>query len=266
LTVIDVLSKYAWVEPIKTKTGESLVQAFGKIIKKGRKPEKLHTDKGTEFTNRMFQKFLKENNIRFFTTHNETKASKERFNRTLKRKMWKYFTVKNTVKYIDIIQRLVKSYKHSRHRGTGMKPADVSKCDEVFVWQKLYEEEPHKSIYYKFNIGDQVRISKARRTFKKGYLPNWTEEVFTITKRVPRRPPVYKIADHDSDEVEGVFYEEELQNVTKTQDDFYRVIIFISVYHVSYLEQSASFVRSFFDHFQLSHQLLLSWLCWCTKF
>jgi hypothetical protein len=214
----------------------------------------------------MFQKFLKENNIRFFTTHNETKASKERFNRTLKRKMWKYFTVKNTVKYIDIIQRLVKSYKHSRHRGTGMKPADVSKCDEVFVWQKLYEEEPHKSIYYKFNIGDQVRISKARRTFKKGYLPNWTEEVFTITKRVPRRPPVYKIADHDSDEVEGVFYEEELQNVTKTQDDFYRVIIFISVYHVSYLEQSASFVRSFFDHFQLSHQLLLSWLCWCTKF
>ena len=127
-----------------------------------------------------------------------------------------------------------------------MKPADVSKCDEVFVWQKLYEEEPHKSIYYKFNIGDQVRISKARRTFKKGYLPNWTEEVFTITKRVPRRPPVYKIADHDSDEVEGVFYEEELQNVTKTQDDFYRVIIFISVYHVSYLEQSASFVRSFF--------------------
>ena len=224
LTVIDVLSKYSWVEPIKTKTGESLVQAFGKIIKKGRKPEKLHTDKGTEFTNRMFQKFLKENNIRFFTTHNETKASiVERFNRTLKGKMWKYFTAKNTVKYIDIIQKLVKSYNHSRHRSIGMKPTDVNKDNEGFVWQKLYGEEPHKSIYYKFNIGDQVRISKARRTFKKGYLPNWTEEVFTVTKRVPRRPPIYRIADHDSDEVEGVFYEEELQKVTKTQDDFYRV-------------------------------------------
>ena len=60
LTVIDVLSKNAWVEPFKTKNGESLVKAFGKIIKKGRNPEKLHTDKGTEFTNRMFQKFLKE--------------------------------------------------------------------------------------------------------------------------------------------------------------------------------------------------------------
>ena len=70
LTVIDVLSKYAWVEPLKSKTGECLVQAFGKIIKKGRKPRMFHTDKGTEFINRKFQKFLKEHNIRFFTTHN----------------------------------------------------------------------------------------------------------------------------------------------------------------------------------------------------
>ena len=64
LTVIDVLSKYAWVEPIKTKTGENLVKAFEKIL---RKPETFHSDKGAEFTNRLFQKYLKKNNIRFFT-------------------------------------------------------------------------------------------------------------------------------------------------------------------------------------------------------
>ena len=63
LTVIDVLSKYAWVEPIKTKTGENLVKAFEKILRKGRKPETFHSDKGTEFTNRLFQKYLKKNNI-----------------------------------------------------------------------------------------------------------------------------------------------------------------------------------------------------------
>ncbi len=51
VTVIDVLSKYAWVEPLKSKTGECLVQAFGKIIKKGRKPQMFHTDKETEFIN-----------------------------------------------------------------------------------------------------------------------------------------------------------------------------------------------------------------------
>ena len=127
LTVIDVLSKYAWAEPIKTKSGENLVKAFEKICKKGRQPEKLHTDKGTEFTNRLFQRFLKDKNILFFTTHNDTKASiVERFNRTLKGKMWKYFTAKNTLKYIDVLQKLMYSYNHSRHRSIGMKPADVN--------------------------------------------------------------------------------------------------------------------------------------------
>jgi hypothetical protein len=74
------------------------------------------------------------------------------------------------------------------------------------------------------SVREQVRISKAiRRTFKKGYLPNWTEEVFTITKRVLRRPPVYKIADFDDEELKGTFYEQELQRVNKTDSDFYRV-------------------------------------------
>ena len=208
LTVIDVLSKYAWVEAIKAKTGNNLVKVFEKIIKKGRKPKMFHTDKGTEFINRQFQTFLKKHSIRFFTTYNETKASiVERFNRTLKTKMWKYFTANNTLKYVDILQKLVKSYNHSRHRGIGMRPVDVNKSNENTVWQTLYGKESKKSIQFKFNIGDQVRISKAKRTFKKGYLPNWTEEVFTVTKRVPRRSPVYKIADYDSEELEGTFYE-----------------------------------------------------------
>jgi hypothetical protein len=59
LTVIDVLSKYAWAEPIKTKTGENLVKAFEKMLKKGRKSETFHTDKGTEFMNRKFQTFYR---------------------------------------------------------------------------------------------------------------------------------------------------------------------------------------------------------------
>ena len=92
LTVIDVLSKFACVEPIKTKLGENWVKAFEKKCKRGRQPEKLHTDKGTGFTNRLFQRFLKDKNILFFASHNETKASIfERFNRTLKGKMWKVY-------------------------------------------------------------------------------------------------------------------------------------------------------------------------------
>ena len=91
------------------------------------------------------------------------------------------------------------------------------------VWQHLYGNESSKPVRFKFNIGDQVRISKTRRTFKKGYLPSWTEELFTVSKRVPRRPLVYKIADYDGEELAGTFYKQELQKVIKTHDDFYRV-------------------------------------------
>ena len=71
LTCIDVFSKFAWVVPLKNKTGESLVNGFQSILDLGRSPEKLQTDKGTEFLNRNFQSFLKERNIHFFTTNSE---------------------------------------------------------------------------------------------------------------------------------------------------------------------------------------------------
>ena len=121
--------------------------------------------------------------------------------------MWKYFTANNTLKYIGILQKLVKSYNHSRHRSIGMRPVDVNEANEGTVWQNLYGNESTRSTEYKFNIGDQVRISKTRRTFKKEYLPIWTEEVFTITERIPRQPPVYRIADYDGEKLDGTFYE-----------------------------------------------------------
>ena len=138
--------------------------------------------------------------------------------------MWKYLTAKNTLKYVDrldILQKLVKSYNHSRHRSIGMRPVDVNKDNENVVWERLYGKESYKPIRFKVNVGDQVRISKTRRTFKKGYLASWTEEV--LTKRILRRPPVYKIADYEGEELEGTFYEQELQKVSKTDDDYYRV-------------------------------------------
>ena len=76
---------------------------------------------------------------------------------------------------------------------------------------------------FKFKLGDQVRISKSRRTFKKGYLPSWTQEIFTVTKIIPRVPPVvYRLQDYAEDEIEGVFYAEELQKAHKS-DDIYKI-------------------------------------------
>ena len=100
LCIIDVFSKFAWVVPIKNKTGKTLVDAFKSVLKSGRSPKSLQTNKGTEFKNKDFQNFLKSRKIHIFTTENpETKASiVERFQRTLKSRMWKYFTHHRTLR------------------------------------------------------------------------------------------------------------------------------------------------------------------------
>ena len=91
------------------------------------------------------------------------------------------------------------------------------------VRRKLYGKswtKPGRKL--KFKLGDHVRISKSRRTFKKDYLPSWIQEIFTVTKIILRVPPVYRLQDYAEDEIEGVFYAEELQKVHKS-DDIYKI-------------------------------------------
>ena len=219
LTCIDCFSKYAWVRVLKNKSGKEILFAFKQILSDNRKPKYLQTDKGTEFLNKQVQKFLKDQNIKFFTTNSELKASiVERFNRTLKTRMYRYFTAKNTLRYIDAVQDLVKGYNRTYHRSIGMKPIAVTTTDEHRIRKRLY---PKTNILkkYKYKVGDLVRISKARRMFKKGYLPGWTEEVFRVHNRKFLSQPVYYLQDFGGDVLKGLFYEKELQRV-QTQDLF----------------------------------------------
>jgi transposase InsO family protein len=225
LTCIDVLSKYAWVIPIKNKSAPTLVAAFKRILDNSdRKPDKVHSDRGSEFTNRLFQSFLKEKNIGFYHTFNDVKASiVERFNRTIQQRIYRYFTWKGTLKYLDALPEIVDAYNNSYHRSIKRTPASVNKNNDDDVWMTLYGNPPPKR-GYAFNIGDPVRISKSKKLFEKGYLPNWSEEVFKISKRIPRNPPVYKLTEFDGDVLEGTFYEQELQRVkTKGEDEIYKI-------------------------------------------
>ena len=216
LTCIDCFSKYAWVEPLHRKSSDNIVHAFKRIFKKDKRiPKKLQTDKGTEFLNKPVQQFLKKHHVHFFTTETEMKASiVERFNRTLKNRMYKYFTAKNTLRYIDVLQDLVNGYNNTIHRSIGMAPSNVSKIHELEIRQRLYGVKKIKqSKRYKYNIGDEVRISKARRVFKKGYLPQWTEEHFHIHSRKFYVEPLYELRDLSGEVLQGTFYEKELQKV-----------------------------------------------------
>ena len=196
LTVIDIFSKFAWAIPIKKKTGEEILKAFN-IIFKYRRPKKIHTDKGLEFINKPTQNLFQKLGIHWFTTENETKAQVvERFNRTLKSKMYKYFTANNTKTWIDIIHDLIFNYNNSYHRSIKMTPVEASlEKNSKSVYDSLFPNKKIGKLKGKFKVGDRVRISKKRKDFTKGYLPNFTEEIFVILKVLETDPPTYILND-----------------------------------------------------------------------
>jgi len=215
LTCYDVFSKFGWAVPIKDKRTSTVSIAFEKIVKKGRKPWWLLTDKGKEFTGQAFQDLMTTKNIFHRTTESPDvkAASVERYNRTLKTRLWKYFTNRKTYRYLNVLQSIVQAINHSYTNTIGCRPVDVTMKNEDTIRQRLkgiqadYSGPPE----FTYSIGDRVRIAKEKSIFKKGYLPNFTEEIFVIVKRIPRKPiPVYEIQDLHGEKIKGVFYSFEL--------------------------------------------------------
>ena len=217
LLVIDTFSKYGYLIPLKNKTGETVADALKDIFKK-RKPEKLWTDKGREFYNKDVKDL-----VELYSTENEEKSSiAERWVRTIKEKMWKYFNDNNTYNYIDVLPDLVEDYNNTVHSSTKLTPKEASKKkNELTVWRNLYPDRYKKyNITPKFSVGDEVRITKKKKVFEKGYTTRWTEEIFTITEIQNTNPVTYKLADLQGEEIKGTFYEPELQ---KTEQQIFRI-------------------------------------------
>ena len=123
----DLFSQCTWVVHLKDKRGSSIVNAFEKIISKGRKPNKIWADQGGEFYSKLFKRFLKINNIEIYSTFNERKSVvAERFIRTLENKIFKYMTAISKNVYIDILDDIVNKYNNTVHRIIKMKPIDVT--------------------------------------------------------------------------------------------------------------------------------------------
>ena len=223
LMVIDVFSKYVWIVPLKDKKGESVTEAFKKIFKEGRKPQYLWVDKGKEFYNKHVKDLLEKNGIHIYSTENEEKSSVvERWNRTIKSKMWKQFTVQGNTMYLDMLPKVVNQYNNTKHSSIKMTPFEASnKKNEGTVYFNLYGDMETSKQKPKFKIGDKVQISKYKRNvFDKGYTPNWTEEVFTVYKIQYTNPITYKLQDLNDKEIQGSFYEPEL---LKAKQDVFRI-------------------------------------------
>ena len=109
--------------------------------------------------------------------HNEGKpVAAERFIRTLKTKIYKYMTLISKNLYIDKLDDTVNEYKNTYHKTIKMKPVDVKDNTHVDCNKTVNHGDP------KFKVGDHVWISKYKNVYAKGYILNWSEEVFVITK------------------------------------------------------------------------------------
>ena len=203
LCVIDLFSRYAWVIPLKNKKGDSIAEGFKKILyDSNRKPHKIWVDHGSEFYNNKFKSFLKENDIEIYSTFNEGKSVvAERFIKTLKNKIYKHMPTIGKNVYFNFLDEFVKVYNNSIHSSIKVKPKDVT--DDSFV---EYSEETNKKSP-KFKVGDNVRISKYKNNFAKGYTPNWSEEVFVVNKVQNTVPWTYLINDLNGEEIKGSFFE-----------------------------------------------------------
>ena len=135
----------------------------------------------------------------------------ERLIRTLKNKIYKYMTTISKNVYIDKLDDIVDEYKNTYHKTMKMKPVDVE--DNTYI---DFEKEVNDK-NSKFKVGDYVRISKYKNIFAKGYMPNWSEEGFIISKIYNTVPWTYVINDLNGEEIIGTFYEEELQKTNQKE-------------------------------------------------
>ena len=223
----DVLSKYAWAVPIKSKSSQEMIRGLKHIYQQAstRRPLRVQTDQGKEFYNRGVQAWFKKQGSHHFSTYGDSKASVvERWHRILKQRMYRYFTARNTLRYVDVLQPLIHTYNHAYHRSIGMAPHQVTPNtvprsgtnSTAIGWTK----RPHPP---KCQVGDRVRLNKKHRPLKKGYLPGWTEEVFVVT-HVRRHPVVtYRLSEWDGTPIKGTFYEPDVQKVQVTDDSLFRV-------------------------------------------
>ena len=147
-----------------------------------------------------------------YMIHNEGKSVvAKRFIRTLKNKIYKYMTSITKNVYIDKLDDIVDEYNNAYYRTIKMKPVDVKDNTYTDFEKEVNNKDP------KFKVGDYVRISKYKNIFAKGYMPNWSEEVFVINKTKNTVPWTYVINDLNGEEIIGTFYEKELQKTNQKE-------------------------------------------------
>jgi transposase InsO family protein len=216
LTCIDVCSRFAFVIPVKRKSGKAVTEGFRELItSSGRKCKFLQGDEGLEFFNSEFRSYIKTLGIVLYHNHSPLKAAMvERFNRTLMMRLQKVFTDRGKTMYHDVLQDIVFSYNSSVHSSTKFAPNCVTKHNQMDVWFNSNADLLNRrKRYSKLKVNDFVRIKINKDLFTKGYAQTYTNELYKVTEVTNSNPITYKISDNTDQGVLGIFYESELSRV-----------------------------------------------------
>lgn len=229
LTCIDVYSRFARAEPVKSKTGNSVAEAVKKMLadEKDHPPTNIQTDLGKEFYNKHVKSIFAKYNINHYSVFSQFKAAVvERFNRTLRERLNRLFTYKGNKKWIEALPQIIDAYNHSAHRSLkGKRPIDLLDND-LNEWASQNNEsnvnKRRKSIY---PIGTLVRISRISQSpFRKNFDQNWSEEIFRVTAVDTKDIPImYTLKDMNDELIQGKFYHEELQDVGDSLPKVFRI-------------------------------------------
>ena len=218
---IDIFSRYVWTVGLKSKTGREMVGAMKKVFKdeRGYRIERIRTDKGSEYLNKEVRNYLATLKIKHFETQNSPKACyAERAIKTIKGKLAKYMTHKQTHRWINALDKVTKSYNNTYHRSIKQSPASVR--GEIYQWKLQYQtlakatvkrNVPPLKVRHKFKLGDKVRISYLRSPFWKQHDERWTREIYTVTDRSSIGGIAqYSLKDYSEQAIKGKFYSNQL--------------------------------------------------------
>lgn len=227
LTIIDCFSRYGFAIPLKSKNPKEIVDGLAIAFKGYGIPLKCQSDNGLEFKNKTVKSFFKDCGVVYYTTTNDDIkcALVERFNRTIKERLWTHMTQNNNFRYIDILPSVIQSYNYTIHSSTGFAPALVGTKESMIIRQQILDKQiQNSSTPSRLQIGDLVRLAKRKLTFEPGYESNFTEEIFVVTAvSKSENLSLYRVKDRSGEEVSGLFYDAELSKVIERQEHHHRI-------------------------------------------
>lgn len=229
LVAVEVLSRMVYTVPVRTKKAEHMIEAFKHLFSQtAAYPLYLYSDRGTEFGAAKVRKYLAEQDIQLHMAFvNTVKASlAERFIRSLKEKLYRYFSDKSTLRWLEALPRIAAAMNKSIAKSTGVRPCDVNFKNAPELWRRVYGADLKRTSsgrYPQIKKGDAVRLAREKFKFEKGYLPTFSDEILLVRRVVPGNPTTYELEDQQGEVFLGRFYRPELCKTRIDEETVYRI-------------------------------------------